>query len=47
MRLHSASQNRKPVLARPCDYTVHKGLLFLLSEAPTSSPAVGSTRCGL
>lgn len=37
MRLHSASQNGKPVLARPCDYTAHKGLLFLLSEAPTSS----------
>lgn len=37
MRLHSASQNGKPVLVRPCDYTAHKGLLFLLSEAPTSS----------
>lgn len=42
MRLHSASQNRKPVLARPCDYTAHKGLLFLLSEAPTSSRQPGA-----
>lgn len=32
-----AAQNGKPVLVRPCDYTAHKGLLFLLSEAPTSS----------
>lgn len=32
-----AAQNGKPVFVRPCDYTAHKGLLFLLSEAPTSS----------
>lgn len=37
MGLHSASQNGKLGLGSPCDYTAHKGLLFLLSEAPTSS----------
>lgn len=42
MRLHSASQNGEPMLARPCDYTAHKGLLFLLSEAPTSSRRPGA-----
>lgn len=47
MRLPSASQNGKPGLASPCDYTAHKGLLFLLSEAPTSSwrPGVPGAAC--